>query len=636
MRIMKRFIFLLALCLCGGCIYGQAPTKEQLLKLFFQAHKALGENNQEEAIQAYKQILKLSPGLPDPYLQLGDIYATMTTDKEALEKACMCYANYLRLRPEASNADELKSTISDLTNQIKTLTVEQPDLALTTPSVEVPTIQGSDKVPEVDKTKPEVVSAPPVVAVVPVVPADSVVSSSPAESVPSSIQQAIMGRWVSDKLGNDGREMWIFDLNAENGDIWATLSPDSWAKENKEFAPFINAKVKCFIEGEDLVLKFQSQEQESDHRKKEGDFSKLMDEMFDVDWNDFLTSDKHPEEAVITDSVANTSDSLAVKPVRIRSYEFRIKYDGFKLAGNMYSKVVEKSLTEKILFSANEPCELFKAPANYTGFEYHKITDTEKISNPALRELVNKKTRESSENVSALNDLGCLSVSGLGMPRNLRMGVAYFMEASMKNNLFGMLNMAKIYQEGLGIDKNLEKARELYNKAYEVGYTDAMVLCGDSYWETTVNGEPDFAQALACYQKAFFRRCPYAAYRLGWLYNEGLGVERDPQKAWEYYQQAVSMQYADAMTDVGIFYRDGILTEQNYTKALDCLHKAAAKGNARAMYELYQMYLRGEGVTPDFTLAKDWLRKSLEAEELVFGYTAMKSQIHSIIYSNGK
>ena len=110
---------MLALCLCGGCIYGQAPTKEQLLKLFFQAHKALGENNQEEAIQAYKQILKLSPGLPDPYLQLGDIYATMTTDKEALEKACMCYANYLRLRPEASNADELKSTISDLTNQIK-------------------------------------------------------------------------------------------------------------------------------------------------------------------------------------------------------------------------------------------------------------------------------------------------------------------------------------------------------------------------------------------------------------------------------------------------------------------------------------------------------------------------------------
>lgn len=275
----------------------------------------------------------------------------------------------------------------------------------------------------------------------------------------------------------------------------------------------------------------------------------------------------------------------------------------------------------------------FKAPKDYPGFKYHKITETEKISNPALRELVNKKTRESSENVSALNDLGCLSVSGLGMPRNLRMGVAYFMEASMKNNLFAMLNMAKIYQEGLGIDKNLEKARDLYNKAYAAGYTDAMVLCGDSYWETFAGSQPDYNQALACYQKAFLRRCPYAAYRLGWLYNEGLGVERDPQKAWEYYQQAVSMQYADAMTDVGLFYRDGILVEKDYIKALDYLNKAAAKGNIRAMYELYQMYLKGEGVTPDFILAKDWLRKYFESEEIVFGYTAIKSQIHSIVYS---
>lgn len=120
---------------------------------------------------------------------------------------------------------------------------------------------------------------------------------------------------------------------------------------------------------------------------------------------------------------------------------------------------------------------------------------------------------------------------------------------------------------------------------------------------------------------------------MGWLYNEGLGVERDPQKAWEYYQQAVSMQYADAMTDVGLFYRDGILVEKDYIKALDYLNKAAAKGNIRAMYELYQMYLKGEGVTPDFILAKDWLRKYFESEEIVFGYTAIKSQIHSIVYS---
>lgn len=626
---MNRFILLLAICLCGGCIYGQAPTKEQLLKLFFQAHKALNESNQTEAIQIYKQILKVSPGLPDPYLQLGDIYASMTTNKEALEKACMCYANYLRLRPEATNAEELKTTISKLTYQINGMSGKQPDMALTTPVVTVPVLSGNAEVPKVDKTKPDMI---PVVLSGGIETADStVLSSAIKEDIPISIQREITGRWVSDKLGNNGREMWIFDIESEKNQLWITLNANSYASENKDYASLIGMKVQGFAEGDEICFDFQVQKQ-NEERKKFSDFTRIVDDIFNVDWSNLLSADEKAEEVLVTDS-ATLADTLTVQPVRFYSYEFRIKFDGFKLSGNMHSKLIEKAVVEKELFTASEPCMFFKAPKDYSGFKYHKITETEKISNPALRELVNRKTRESSENVSALNDLGCLSVSGLGMPRNLRMGVAYFMEASMKNNLFAMLNMAKIYQQGLGIDKNLEKARDLYNKAYAAGYTDAMVLCGDSYWETFAGSQPDYNQALACYQKAFLRRCPYAAYRLGWLYNEGLGVERNPQKAWEYYQQAVSMQYADAMTDVGIFYRDGILVEKDYAKALDYLNKAAAKGNTRAMYELYQMYLKGEGVKPDFILAKDWLRKYFESEEVVFGYTTMKSQIHSIIYS---
>lgn len=629
---MNRFILLLAICLCGGCIYGQAPTKEQLLKLFFQAHKALNDSNRTEAIQIYKQILKVSPGLPDPYLQLGDIYASMTTDREALEKACMCYANYLRLRPEAANAEELKATISKLTYQIKGMTGEQPNMALTTPIVSVPVLNGNVEVPEVDKTKSDMI---PVVSSVEFIgKVDSTVFSPVAkEDIPVSVQREIAGRWVSDKLGNDGREMWILDIESEQNQLWVTVNANSYASENKEYASLIGMKVKGFAKGDEICFNFQIQKQnEGRKNSKLSDFTQIVDDIFNVDWSNLLSADEKVDEVLVTDSVTLT-DTMTVQPVRFYSYEFRIKFDGFKLAGNMDSRLIEKSVAEKELFTASEPCAFFKAPKDYPGFKYHKITETEKISNPALRELVNKKTRESSENVSALNDLGCLSVSGLGMPRNLRMGVAYFMEASMKNNLFAMLNMAKIYQEGLGIDKNLEKARDLYNKAYAAGYTDAMVLCGDSYWETFAGSQPDYSQALACYQKAFLRRCPYAAYRLGWLYNEGLGVERDPQKAWEYYQQAVSMQYADAMTDVGLFYRDGILVEKDYIKALDYLNKAAAKGNIRAMYELYQMYLKGEGVTPDFILAKDWLRKYFESEEIVFGYTAIKSQIHSIVYS---
>lgn len=72
------------------------------------------------------------------------------------------------------------------------------------------------------------------------------------------------------------------------------------------------------------------------------------------------------------------ADTLTVQPVRFYSYEFRIKFDGFKLSGNMHSKLIEKAVVVKELFTASEPCMFFKAPKDYSGFKYHKITETEK------------------------------------------------------------------------------------------------------------------------------------------------------------------------------------------------------------------------------------------------------------------
>lgn len=363
---MNRFILLLAICLCGGCIYGQAPTKEQLLKLFFQAHKALNESNQTEAIQIYKQILKVSPGLPDPYLQLGDIYASMTTNKEALEKACMCYANYLRLRPEATNAEELKTTISKLTYQIKGMSGKQPDMALTTPVVTVPVLSGNAEVPKVDKTKPDMI---PVVLSGGIETADStLLSSAIKEDIPISIQREITGRWVSDKLGNNGREMWIFDIESEKNQLWITLNANSYASENKDYASLIGMKVQGFAEGDEICFDFQVQKQ-NEERKKFSDFTQIVDDIFNVDWSNLLSADEKAEEVLVTDS-ATLADTLTVQPVRFYSYEFRIKFDGFKLSGNMHSKLIEKAVVEKELFTASEPCMFFKAPKDYSGFKY--------------------------------------------------------------------------------------------------------------------------------------------------------------------------------------------------------------------------------------------------------------------------
>ena len=70
----KKYALLLLTIIAFNIHAQQQPTREQLLKLFYEAHAAQKNNDVPKALSSYKQILKLSPGLPDPYLQLGNLY----------------------------------------------------------------------------------------------------------------------------------------------------------------------------------------------------------------------------------------------------------------------------------------------------------------------------------------------------------------------------------------------------------------------------------------------------------------------------------------------------------------------------------------------------------------------------------
>ena len=106
----KYFLSLFLILTTGlSSVYGQQITRDQLLKLFYQANTAVKENNYQAAVDAYTEIIKRSPGLPDPYLQLGNLYAGRTDDAAALKKACICYLTYIKLKPESSQVPLLEN-----------------------------------------------------------------------------------------------------------------------------------------------------------------------------------------------------------------------------------------------------------------------------------------------------------------------------------------------------------------------------------------------------------------------------------------------------------------------------------------------------------------------------------------------
>ena len=72
-------------------------------------------------------------------------------------------------------------------------------------------------------------------------------------------------------------------------------------------------------------------------------------------------------------------------------------------------------------------------------------------------------------------------------------------------------------------------------------------------------------------------------YLLGWLYDNGYGVEQDYGKAREWYQKAVDKGNERAMANLGWLYESGQGVAQDYVKAREWYEKAADKGDESAM-----------------------------------------------------
>lgn len=77
-------------------------------------------------------------------------------------------------------------------------------------------------------------------------------------------------------------------------------------------------------------------------------------------------------------------------------------------------------------------------------------------------------------------------------------------------------------------------------------------------------------------------------YLLGQMYENGLGIPEDPQKADMWYQKAAHAGYALAQINLGWMYAEGRVVDKNDTAAAGWWNMAAAQNNARA-----QTYLRG-------------------------------------------
>jgi len=175
--------------------------------------------------------------------------------------------------------------------------------------------------------------------------------------------------------------------------------------------------------------------------------------------------------------------------------------------------------------------------------------------------------------------------------------------------LDGYHNMGNLYRKGLGVEKDVKKAFELYMYAAERGHPEDQSNIGYMYMRGE-GVEVDYKQAMVWLSKATAQNWATAYDKIGLLYLNGWGVKKDAVRAFEAFGKGANLGNAPSMVNYANCYKEGVGTEQDFKKAYRLYAQAAHLGNSAAYSNLGYLSLAGQGVKKDLAEAAFWFTLS--------------------------
>lgn len=158
-----------------------------------------------------------------------------------------------------------------------------------------------------------------------------------------------------------------------------------------------------------------------------------------------------------------------------------------------------------------------------------------------------------------------------------------------------MYELARAYDKGRGVGRDLATAAQWYRKAADAGHPGAMASLGTMH-EFGEGVRLDLIEALRLYRIAAESGDPHAMTNLGYLYAEGKGVARDAVAARRWYGEAAEKGHARAMFNLALMHMRGTGGRPDLVEAVRLLKSAADRGHAGAMRELAVLFDEGRGV----------------------------------------
>jgi uncharacterized protein len=157
----------------------------------------------------------------------------------------------------------------------------------------------------------------------------------------------------------------------------------------------------------------------------------------------------------------------------------------------------------------------------------------------------------------------------------------------------------------------VDEAAARYREAVAKGDALAQNNLGFLYQNGTgVQKNP--VEAAKWYQLAAEQGFSVAQNNLGFLYQSGTGVQKNPVEAAKWFRLAADQGFSVAQVNIGAAYEWGHGVAQNETEAARWYRLAAEQGDAAGQFNLASMYMDGKGVVHDDGEAVKWFRLSAE------------------------
>lgn len=203
----------------------------------------------------------------------------------------------------------------------------------------------------------------------------------------------------------------------------------------------------------------------------------------------------------------------------------------------------------------------------------------------------------------AIHELAAMYARGDVIEQDYSKALFWYEKAADLGYAAAQNNLGYMYEYGQGVPVDYTKAAQWYEKAVEQNYPVAMYYLAWLHLDEKLpNFDKNYAAQLL--EKAGWLGDSYAQNDIGYLYEKGIGVEQDYEKAKVWYQRAALKNFAIAQYNLALLYKNNHLkVGTDFAKAFSWFQAASENGDEKSHYQLGLAYKNGQGTTVDLTKA---------------------------------